>query len=55
MIVPFFIWRNHIPRGERASSRARNKPFGVDVRNSREANININTLGLVFSVRFYFN
>jgi hypothetical protein len=32
-----------------------NKPFGVDIRNSREARININTIGLVFSVRFYFN
>jgi hypothetical protein len=31
------------------------KPFGVDIRNSREANINLNAIGFVFSVRFVFN
>jgi hypothetical protein len=31
------------------------KPFGLSLRNSREAKINLNTLGLVFSIRFHFN
>jgi hypothetical protein len=31
------------------------KPFGLDIQNSREAKINLNAVGLVFSIRFYFN
>jgi hypothetical protein len=31
------------------------KPFGLSIKNSREAQIDLNTLGLVFSVRFHFN
>jgi hypothetical protein len=34
---------------------SKDKPFGLDIRNSREASINLNTIGLVFSVRFIFN